>query len=530
MQHVPRWHEHLAAASKSAGLISGTLGPKGLSKLVVSPYGYDLISNEAYKILKEIDAGYPLARSLPSVQALIMLAGEQAGAVGDGTATTILWATELLKQALALLASGFHPQEIGEGYNLACQKADRLLEGLALEIEVTEGVLQKMAAAALLGRVEEEDLSFVSRLVTRLFLSVWPQEQGDGPCVWLEEGSEKSNVKVFTRPGALLRESRVINGLVVNRHRADRRMPRSVRSARVILLDFDFSLSSIKGYEQEILVEGSARKDWYGELNRSRIEESVNDLAEAGVSAVFTSYYLSELANYHLAQRGILAVERVKKSDMEKLALATGARPIELPGEISGDVVGRARLVEERTIMGNRMTFVEGVKGRMATLFLRGATRGGLDEVERACRGALLALAAFARKPQVLPGGGGVEVYLARELLSMSSGLPVRLRMISDSFARSLEVIPRTLMSNAAVDPLLVLPRLQRRQVKDRNPWVGFNSRTHRLEDMSRGRVWDSLPMKRNALHLATSFNRDMIGVDELLGGMETSPMARGTS
>jgi archaeal chaperonin len=526
MQHSHRWQKHLKAASESAELISNTLGPRGLSKLVVSPYGYNIVSNDAHRILKEIDTGYPLVRSLPSVQALIGLTNQQAQTCGDGTATTILWATELLKQALALQEKGIHPQVIEEGYALAVQEADRLLDGLALKVEVEEGGLRNIAVAALLGRVEEEDLSFVSRLVTRLFQAVWPEEPADDSVTSLEQ----NNVKVFTRPGALLRESRVIDGLIVNRHRADRRMPRVIKSARVALIDFEISLPPIKGYQQEVRIGDGAREDWYEELIKSRMKGLVDDLAQAGVSVIFTSYNLPELANHHLARRGILAVERTKKSDLEKLSLATGARLIKLPEEISPDVVGRARIVEERNIMGNRMVFVEGTCGRVATLFLRGPTRGGLDEVERACRGALLALAAFANRPQVLPGGGGVEVYLARELAALSSRLAGKLQLVSRAFARSLEVIPRTLMYNAGVDPFLILPRLQHRQATAQNSWIGFNSRTRRLEDMSRGRVWDSLAMKRNALHLATSYARDMIGVDGLLGDLEAEPIVRRTS
>lgn len=519
MDYAPLFRKHLIAAVDSADLIRSTLGPGGFSKLVISPHGYSVLSNDAHQIVKEIDTGYPIVRLLPVVQALIRLSDQQFRARGDGTATTILLAAEFLKKALALKDMGLHPRMIIEGFDLAVNEAYRLLEGLAFEVEVDTASLKKMASLTLSGKVEAEHLPLIARLLTRLFMAVWPGGNIDEPSLEQDIALEK-NLKVFTRPGELLKRSRFIDGLIVNRHRADRRMPRSISGARIALLDFDFLLPPIKEYPREIIIDYDPQRqvDWFDEFTESRIKGIIKELSRAGTTVIFTSYHLPELSNHHLAKQGILAVERTKKSDMEKLSRATGARIIKLPEEISAPSMGRARLVEERSLMDNRMTFVEGTPGRMATLFLRSPTRGGLDETERACRGALRALSAFTCHPRVLPGGGAVEVYLSRHLSSWALEFSGKLQLVVGAFACAIEVIPRTLISNAGADPLTFLSRLKHRQISSQSHSIGFNSLTHRLEDMSKKRVWDNLTVKKEALNLAVTFAREMIGVDTLFG------------
>jgi chaperonin GroEL (HSP60 family) len=526
MQEIALWREHAIAAVESADLIRNTLGPRGLSKLVMSPFGYTLLANDAHQIVKEISAGYPLVNALPVVRSLIQFAEQQARSQGDGTASTILWAAELLKQALALQDRGIHPLLIIEGFDLALQEASRLLQELAQEVETGPIHLQKMAAAALLGKVETEDLPFVSKLVARLFLAVRPGDEADNPPEELNIALDR-NLKVFTRPGELLRKSRFIKGLLVNRHRADRRMPPSIVQARVALLDFDFSLHPLKGYLQQILVTGHPQENWHERVKVSRMEKIIEELVRIHTSVIFSSHYLPELTNHDLARHGIMAVERTKKSDLEKLARATGARVIMLPEEICPAALGRARLVEEKSLMGNRMTFLEGTSGRVGTLFLRSPTRGGLDEAERACRGALRSLAAFVSQPMVLPGGGAWEIYMAREITSWASRFAGKLQLVVLAFAKALEVIPRTLIVNTGADPLVLIPRLRHRQTSARNPWIGFNAITRRLEDMSRGRIWDSLSVKKRGLHLATAFVQEVMGVDELIGAETAIPAER---
>ena len=526
MQEIPSWREHVIAAMESADLIRNTLGPRGLSKLVISPFGYTILSNDAHQIAKEIDAGYPLVHSLPVVKSLIHLADQQAKAKGDGTASTILWAAELLQQALALQERGIHPLLVIEGFHFAWQEASRLLQELALNVEIEPIHLRKMAAAALLGKIDTEDLPFVSKLVARLFQAVRPGDETDEPPDELSIALDR-NLKVFTRPGELLRKSRFIKGLIVNRHRADRRMPSSIFKARVALLDFDFSPPPLKGYPQQVSVTESPHENWYERLKASRMEKIIEELVRIRTSVVFSSYYLPELMNHHLARHRILAVERTKKSDLEKLARATGARVIMLPEEISPAALGQARLVEERSLAGNRMTFLDGTSGRVGTLFLRSPTRGGLDEAERACRGALRSLAAFVSQPMVLPGGGAWEIYMAREITAWASRFPGKLQLVVGAFAKALEVIPRTLIANTGADPLTFIPRLRHRQTSARNPWIGFNAINRRLEDMSRGKIWDSLPVKKGGLHLATTFVQEVMGVDELFGAEKTIPTER---
>ncbi len=495
---------NIQAAKLVAETVRTTLGPKGMDKMLVDSLGDVVITNDGVTILEEMSIEHPAAKMIVEV------AKTQEDEVGDGTTTAVVLAGELLKRAEELLDQEIHPTVLAKGFRLASEKAQQILEGIAEPVNQTnKELLKRIAVTAMTGKGAEAAKENLAELAVKAILQI--METANGEIV-----IDTDDIKLEKKTGASVDDTELVKGLVIDKEKVHPGMPRDVKKAKIALID---SALEIKSTETDAKIQISSPEQLQGFLDQEEkmLREMVEKLASVGTTVVFCQKGIDDIAQHFLAKKGIFACRRVKKSDMEKLAKATGATIVTNIDDLSSSDLGYAGVVEEIKVGDEDMTFVRECKNPKAvTILIRGGTEHVIDEVKRAMEDSLGDIASALKSGKVVAGAGAPEVELARQLRKYADSLSGREQLAVSAFASAIEIIPRTLAENAGLDPIDVMTELKSAHDKGKK-WAGINVFTGKVIDAWRSGVIEPLKIKTQAVSSAAEVAVMILRIDDVI-------------
>jgi len=499
---------NISAGKAVAEAVRTTLGPKGMDKMLVDSTGNVVVTNDGVTILKEMDIEHPAANMIVEV------AETQEDKVGDGTTTSVVIAGELLGKAEDLLEQDIHATILAQGYRQAATKAKEILNDIAIDVdESDEDVLAEIAATAMTGKGAESARDHLADLVVDSVLAVKD-----------EEGIDTDNVSVDKIVGGAVDQSELIEGVIVDKERVHDGMPYFKEDADIALLDSPIEVKETE-IDAEVNVTDPDQLQQFLDQEEKQLEEMVDKLVEVGADVVFCQSGIDDMAQHYLAQEGILAVRRAKKSDMKALSRATGARVVSNIDDLTADDLGFAGSVAQKEIGGNDEIFVEDVEeAKAVTLVLRGGTDHVVDEVERAVEDAMEVVRVTLEDGKVVPGGGAPETELSLGLRDFADSVGGREQLAVEAFADAIDVIPRTLAENAGLDPIDSLVDLRSKHDAGETG-SGLDAYTGEIVDMEADGVVEPLRVKTQAIESATEAAvmilriDDVIAAGDLVGG-----------
>jgi len=492
---------NIMAARAVAGAVRTTLGPKGMDKMLVDTMGDVVITNDGVTILKEMDIEHPAAKMM------VEIAKTQDAEVGDGTTTAVVLAGELLKQAEELLEQEIHPTVIAAGYRAAADKSMEILKTIAVDVSIKDQELLKMVAiTAMTGKGSQSARDELAVISVEAVKSVVDE---DGTV-------DTDNITVEKKVGGGITDSQLVHGMVIDKERLHPNMPKSVTNAKIALLNAAIEIEKTE-VDAKIQITSPDQLQAFLDQEEVMLKDMVNRIVNSGANVVFTQKGIDDLAQHFLAKAGIYTVRRVKKSDMEKLARATGARVVTSIHELTKDDLGKAGRVEERKVSDDKMTFVEQCTNpKSVSIILRGGTEHVVDELDRAMEDALRVVGVVVEDKMLVPGGGAPEVELALRLRAYAATVGGREQLAVEAFADAMEVIPKTLAENAGLDQIDSLVALRSAHEKGMKS-AGLSMDTGKPVDMLKLGVVEPLRVKTQAIQSAAEAAVMILRIDDVI-------------
>ncbi len=508
---------NIAIGYAVATILKTTLGPKGMDKMLVSDLGDIVITNDGATILDEMNVDHPAAKLM------VEIAKTQDKEVGDGTTTSVVIAGNLLRKAGELLDQNIHPTTIIKGYELASQKADELLSEIADKVSPDdEEILKKIALISMgskgIGSADEKET--IAKIIVDAVKQV--AEEKDGTIV-----IDTDLIKIEKKAGGEVKDTTLIRGILVDKEVVNAGMPKRVEDAKILLIDCPLEIEKTET-DAKIQITSPEQMEAFLKQEEKMLKEMVEKITKAGANVVFCQKGIDDLAQHYLAKAGVLAVRRVKKSDMEKLARATGGRVISSLDDINESDLGKAGLVEERKIGGEAMVFVEKCHDpKSVSIFVRGGTEHVVSEVERAIKDAIGAVASSLEEGSCVTGGGSCEMELSRQLMEYAKKIGGREQLAIQAFAEALESIPRTLAENAGMDAIDAIVELRAAHEKGKK-YYGVDVIGGKVADMKELGVIEPTKVKKQAIASATETSRLILRIDDIISSKGKSSDNKG--
>jgi thermosome len=499
---------NMMAALTIAEMLKTTYGPKGMDKMLVDALGDVTITNDGATILDKMDVQHPAAKML------VQIAKGQDEEAGDGTKTAVIFAGELLKRAEELLDKGLHPTIIVSGYKRALDYASQVAHNIAESINVespdTDAILEKVALSALTSKAVHGAREHIANLVVKAVRQV-AEKRGDKWVVDLD------NVQVIKKKGAGLVDSMLVYGVVLDKEVVHPAMPRRVENAKIALLDAPLEIEKPE-IDAEIRINDPLQMRKFLEEKENILRDMVEKIGGVGANVVICQKGIDDVAQHYLAKKGIMAVRRVKRSDMEKLERATGGRIVSNIEDLAERDLGECVLVEERKVGEDKMVFVEKCRNpRAVSVVLRAGLERLVDEAERSLRDALSAVADIFRLPKVVYGAGAFEMELAKYVRDYANKVGGKEGLAVEAFAKALEGIVETLIVNAGLDPVDMLMKLRAEHMKDDGKWTGVDVFTGSIINAKQLGVVEPLLVKLSALKAGTEAATLILRIDDVI-------------
>jgi archaeal chaperonin len=506
---------NIAAAKAIADAVRSTLGPRGLDKMLVDSMGDVVVTNDGVTILKEMDVEHPAAKMLVEV------AKTQDQEAGDGTTTAVILAGELLKRAETLIEQNIHPTIISQGYRLAAQKALEVLSGISEPVKIDDpDTLKRVAVTSMSSKSVSFNRDMLADIAVKAVQAV-AEKHEKGYTVDLDD------IQIVKKQGGSITDSQLIEGVIVDKEKVHSGMPARVEAPKIALLDAALEIKKTE-IDAKIEINEPSQLNAFLQEEENMLHRMVDQVKKSGANVVFCQKGIDDLAQHFLAKEGIYAVRRVKKSDMEKLAKATGANIVSKVSELSPDDVGTAGLVEERKIGEDSLTFVSGAKkARAVSVLLRGGTEHVLDEIERSMDDALNVVAVAVEDGKVVYGGGASAEEIALHLRDEAAKVGGREQMAFETFAEALETVPRTLAENAGLDPIDILIEL-RQSHKSGKKFTGVNVTLGKVDDMKVLHIVEPIRVGRQAIESATDAAVMILRIDDVIASKSGGPPGGG--
>jgi len=496
---------NIMAAVTVSEIIRTTYGPRGMDKMLVDALGDITITNDGATILDKMDVQHPAAKML------VQIAKGQDEEVGDGTKTAVIIAGELLKNAEELIEKGIHPTVIVSGYKRALEYATEIAYKISEPIDINdEGLLKKIAMSALTSKAVHGAREHLADMAVKAVKQI-AEKRGDKWYVDLD------SVQIIKKHGASLLDSKLVYGVVLDKEVVHPAMPRRVEKAKIALIDAPLEVEKPE-LDAEIRIMDPLQMRKFLEEKENILRDMVGKIAGVGANVVICQKGIDDVAQHYLAKKGILAVRRVKRSDMEKLEKATGGRIVTSVRDLTEKDLGYAELVEERRVGNDKMVFIEGCKNPKAvTILLRGANDMLLDEVERSINDALHAARNILREPKVVPGGGAVEIELAIRLRKWAETIGGKEQLAVLAFADALEDIPAVLAQTAGMDTLEAIMELRKLHA-DGKVSAGIDVLNGKIrDDMLSINVMEPAIVKKQVLKSATEAATTILKIDDVI-------------
>ena len=503
---------NIMAAKLVAETVRTTLGPKGMDKMIVNSMNDVTITNDGVTILEEMQIEHPAAKMIVEV------AKTQENECGDGTTTAVVLAGELLKNAEGLLDKNIHPTVIARGYRIAADKTIEVLNSISEKVSPSDDeILIKIAQTAMTGKGAESSKENLSILAVKAVKQVI-----EGRDVDLD------NIKIEKKIGGSIEESELVKGIVLDKERVESTMPRIVKDAKIALLNSALEIKNTE-IDAKIQINDPSQIQSFLDQEEAMLKNMVNSVINSGANAVFCTKGIDDVAQHFLSKAGIYAVRRIRESDIQKLAKATGGKIVSNLKELRSEDLGHAGLIEEKKVDDEYMTFVVDCDNPKAiTLLIRGSTEHVLAEVERAVKDALGDIAVSLKVGKVVAGAGAPEVEVSKELRSFANSLSGREQLAVLAYADAMEVIPRTLSENAGLDPVDMLTELKSRH-DNNEKWAGLDVFKGKVVDAWSMGIIEPLKVKTQAVRSATEVSEMILRIDDVIaGGKEKMPSMPG--
>ncbi|MFP3278212.1 MAG: thermosome subunit beta [Candidatus Micrarchaeota archaeon] len=498
---------NIAVGYAVASAVKTTLGPKGMDKMLVSELGDIVITNDGATILEEMNVEHPIAKIM------VDIAKTQDKEVGDGTTTAVIIAGELLKAAGNLIEQGIHPTIIIKGYKMAAEKAKELLREKSLNVSMEdEDKLEKIAMIALGSKNigGESTKRYLSKLAIQAIKQVATKE---GNKITIDHDF----IKLEKKEGGGIEDTEFINGVLIDKEVVHPGMPKSVKNAKIALLDLALEIEKTET-DARIEITSPEQMQAFLAQEEKMLKEMVDKIAASKANVIFVEKGIDDVAQHYLAKAGIMAVRRVKKSDMEKLTKATGANIVTSLDDLSEKDLGFAGLVEERKIAGEQMVFVEKCKDpKSVTIFIRGSTQQVVNEVERSLNDVIGAISSAIEEGKYVIGGGSIEIDVANGLRAYANNTGGREQLAIQAFADAIEIVPKTLAESAGMDPIDTLVQLRSKHNSSEGRVYGVDVYKNTIGDMEKLGVIEPLKVKEQAIISASEASEIILRIDDMI-------------
>lgn len=497
---------NIMAAKLVAETVRTTLGPKGMDKMIVDSLGDVTVTNDGVTILEEMQIEHPSAKMIVEV------AKTQEDEVGDGTTTAVVLAGELLKNAEDLLDKEVHPTIVARGYRLAESKAQEILNKISEDVSEKDiDVLKNIAMTAMTGKGAESSKEKLSEIAVEAVKAIIEKENGS-------TAIDRENIKLEKKVGSSVEESELVQGVVLDKERVHKGMPRYVKNAKIALVDSAVEIKSTE-VDAKIQITDPNQMQAFIDQEEKMLKDKVEKIASSGANVVICQKGIDDMAQHFLAKKGVYAVRRAKQSDMEALARATGGKVVTNLDDLSKSDLGQAGVVEEVKVGDEEMTYVKECKNpKSVTILVRGGTEHVVDEVKRAMEDAIGDVAASLKSGKVVGGAGAPEIELAKQLRKYADGLSGREQLAVQAFADSVEIIPRTLAENAGIDPIDILTELKAAHDKG-GKWAGIDVFKGKAVDAWKDSVIEPLKIKTQAVSSAAEVAVMILRIDDVIAG-----------
>lgn len=497
-------YNNIMAARTIADSVRSALGPRGMDKMLVDSMGDVVITNDGVTILKEIDVEHPAAKMLVEV------AKTQDEECGDGTTTAVVIAGELLKKAVDLIEANVHPTIITGGYRMAAKRAMEVLEDLAIDTGVDDKeTLKKIAMTAMISKAVSGSREHFAKLSVEAVSAV--AEKKDGGYV-----VDIDNVQVVKKQGGSMEDTEMIEGIIIDKEPVNPQMPKKIENAKIALIDAPLEIKKTE-IDAKIEITDPTQLQAFLDEEEKMLRKMVNMVKSVGANVVMCQKGIDDLAQHFLAKENILALRRVKKSDMEKLSKATGANITNKIDELEKDDLGEAALVEMRKVQEDELTFVTGCKNPKAvSILIRGGTLHVVEEIGRSLEDAMSVVAVAIEDGKMVTGGGSTAVELAMRLREYAASVGGREQIAIDAFASAMEVVPTALSENAGLDPIDILIEL-RKAHKAGKKNAGVNVYNGKVVDMYKENVLEPFRVGKQAINSATDAAVMILRIDDVI-------------
>jgi len=511
-------HGNIMAAKVVAESVRSALGPKGMDKMLVDGFGDVTITSDGRTILDEMDIQHPAAKMLVEV------AKTQDKEAGDGTTSAVILAGELLSQAEELLDKNVHPTIIIEGYKQAAQKALETLDKIAIPIDITKpDYLKKVAVTAMGSKIVSDYKDYLADIAVKALQAV-AEKTPNGAIK-----ADIDDVKIEKKTGESIADTKFISGIVLDKEIVHSGMPKRVEKAKIALLDV--SLENEKPeMDAKLNIESPAQIEAFLKQEEAMLKAMIDTILASGANVVICQKGIDDLAQHFMARKGIVAIRRAKKSDMEKLARATGGKIISNIDALASADLGEAQLVEERKTGDDKMTYIEGCKNpKSVTLLIRGSNPRLTAEAERSIHDALFVIKDLLEEPRIVAGGVAPELEIASTLRKYAQTLPGREQLAVRIFADAIEEIAVALAENAGIDTVDLLTQLRASHEKGQT-WAGINISTGKVDDMTKQNVYEPLAVKKQIIKSANEAASMILKIDDIISTakMKSPPMPPG--
>ncbi|MHA1649189.1 MAG: thermosome subunit beta [Candidatus Helarchaeota archaeon] len=502
---------NIMAAKVIAEAVRTALGPKGMDKMLVDSFGDVTITNDGATILKEIDVQHPAAKILVEV------AKTQDDEVGDGTTTSVILTGELLKNAEELIKEKIHPTVIVEGYSKATEKAMEILDSIASDVGVDNKDIQKKAAiTSMSSKVVGGSAEFLADIAVKAINLI--KEEKDGK--W---EADLDNISIQKKQGESIEDTHLISGLIIDKEVVHSGMPKSVKDAKIALLETPLEIEKTE-FDAKISITQVDQMQAFLAQEETMLRNMVKKIKESGANVVLCQKGIDDMVQHFLSKEGIMAVRRIKKSDIEKLSKATGAKIISNLETLKSDDLGKAGLVEERRIGNDNMVFIEECKDPKAiSILIRGGSQMIVDEADRALHDALCVVRNLVNEPKAVIGGGAPEIEVAKGLRAYAETLSGREQLAVQAFAKAMEVIPRTLAENAGLDPIDILVELRSEHGAGKKN-VGVDVMDGKVADLTDKAIWEPVMVKKQAIKSASEACQMILRIDDVISSKSSGP------
>ena len=495
---------NIAAAKIIAEIVHTSLGPRGMDKMLVDSLGDVTITNDGATILKEIDVQHPAAKML------VEISKTTDNEVGDGTTSAVVLAGALLEHAESLITQDVHPTIIVDGYRKAARKAKKFLDDIAEKITANDkSSLLKIAKTSMQTKLVRKDSEKLSEMVVKAILSV------------AEKNNEKysvdiDDIKVEKKSGGSISDSSIIRGIVLDKEIVHSGMPKKTIDGKIALINTALEISKTETDAKINISNPQQMKSFLDEENRM-LKTMVDKVIGSGATVVLCQKGIDDMAQHYLAKAGILAVRRVKESDMTKLAKATGARIVTNLDDLFEKDLGSAALIQEKKVEEDKWVFVEGCKHpKSVTLLLRAGSQRVVDEVERSIHDSLMVVIDVMEHPSIVAGGGAPETFAATKIRSWAKSLEGREQLAVEKFAAALEAIPLALAENAGMDPIDTLTNLRSKQIKGEK-WIGIDVMKAKVGNMQSSDIIEPLIVKQQIVSAAAEAACMILRIDDVI-------------